>query len=64
MLTCPKFLTTTEYAPKLRARLEREEELITDAEVRGWPREAERHQATQRRITQLLSDLDEQPDSI
>jgi len=61
MLSCPKFLTTTEYAPKLQARLEREEELITDAVVRGWPREAERHQATQRRIRQLLNDLDEQP---
>ncbi len=59
MLSCPKFLTTTGYAPKLRARLEREEELIIDAEVRGWPREVERHQATQRRIRQLLSDLDE-----
>ena len=58
MLSCPKFLTTTEYAPKLRARLDREEELITDAVVRGWPREVERHRATQRRITQLLIDLD------
>jgi hypothetical protein len=64
MLSCPKFLTTTEYAPKLRARLEREEELVSDAQVRGWPREAERHQATQRRIRQLLSDLDEQPDCL
>lgn len=64
MLSCPKFLTTSEYAPKLRTRLEREEQLITDAQIRGWPREVERHQATQRRIIQLLSDLDEQPDSI
>jgi hypothetical protein len=64
MLSCPKFLTTSEYAPKLRIRLQREEELITDAQIRGWPREVERHQATQRRIIQLLSDLDEQPDSI
>lgn len=59
MLTCPKFLTTTEYAPKLRARLEREEELITDAQIRGWPREIERHQATQRRLKQLLAKLNE-----
>lgn len=57
MLSCPKFLTATEYVPKLRTRLEREEELITDAQVRGWPREVERHQATQRRIRQLLADL-------
>lgn len=64
MLTCPKFLTTSEYAPKLRTRLAREEELVTDADFRGWPREVERHKATQRRIRQLLSDLEEQPDSI
>lgn len=57
VLSCPKFLTTTEYVPKLRTRLEREEELITDAQVRGWPPEVERHQATQRRIGQLLADL-------
>ena len=37
MLSCPKFLTTSDYAPKLRARLAREEELITDAHTRGWP---------------------------
>ncbi|MET3952783.1 hypothetical protein [Arthrobacter sp. UYEF36] len=30
----------------------------------GLPREVERHQGTQRRIRQLLNDLDEQPDSI
>ncbi|MET3204938.1 UNVERIFIED_ORG: hypothetical protein ABIB21_001732 [Arthrobacter sp. UYEF13] len=64
MLSCPKFLTTSEYAPKLRARLAREEELVNDAEIRGWQREVERHQATQRRIRDLLSDLDEQGDYI
>jgi len=52
MLSCPKFLTTSEYAPRLRARLDREEQLIADAEVRGWPREMECHQATQHRISQ------------
>lgn len=64
MLCCPKFLTTSEYAPKLRARLAREEDMVTDAQIRGRLREVERHQATQRRIRQLLSDLDEQADSI
>ncbi|BCW77868.1 tyrosine-type recombinase/integrase [Arthrobacter sp. NicSoilB11] len=57
MLTCPKFLTTSEYAPRLEARLGREEELITDAEARGWQREAERHQATRQRILKLLKEL-------
>lgn len=33
MLSCPKFLTTGEYAPRLRARLEREEDLLTDAQA-------------------------------
>lgn len=60
MLSCSKFLTTTEYAPKLRARLEREEGLIIDAEVRGWPWEVERHPATHRRIRELLTELSPQ----
>ena len=59
VLNCPKFLTTSEYAPRLRARLQREDELIADARQRGWEREVERHQATQRRIHQLLADLKE-----
>jgi hypothetical protein len=58
VLNCPKFLTTSEYAPRLRARLCREDELIADARERGWPREIERHQATKRRIQQLLTDLE------
>jgi len=57
VLTCPKFITTTEYTPRLRARLTREEELIRDAEQRGWPREAERHRCTKRRLEGLLADL-------
>jgi integrase len=59
VLNCPKFLTTSEYVPRLRARLDREGELIADARERGWQREIERHQATQRRIRQLLAELDE-----
>jgi len=56
-LTCPKFLTTSEYTPRLRARLDREDQLITDAQQRGWHRDVERHQATKRRLEQLLHDL-------
>jgi integrase len=59
VLNCPKFLTTSDYAPRLRTRLHREAELIADAGERGWEREIERHQATQRRIRQLLADLGE-----
>jgi integrase len=64
MLSCPKFLTTSEYVPRLRARLDREEDLIADAQLRGWPREVERHEATQRHIKKLLSELDEDPSFI
>jgi integrase len=61
VLTCPKFVTSTEYIPRLRTRMEREEELIADAEDRGWPREAERHRCTQRRIGALLDQLNATP---
>ncbi|MGH3813725.1 MAG: tyrosine-type recombinase/integrase [Pseudonocardiaceae bacterium] len=52
MLSCSKFLTTSDYAPRLRARLAVEDQLITDAATRGWQREVERHQATRNRLEQ------------
>jgi len=57
-LNCPKFLTTSEYAPRLRARLETEQALIADARTRGWDREVERHQATSNRLSQLLKEVE------
>lgn len=57
VLTCSKFVTTSAYAPRLRARMVVEDQLINDAVARGWAREAERHQATRSRIEQLLSEL-------
>jgi len=57
VLTCPKFVTTSEYEPRLRARLTVEQQLIDDAVTRRWQREAERHECTRRRIEQLLNDL-------
>ncbi|MGI0134006.1 MAG: hypothetical protein ACREBW_03500 [Candidatus Micrarchaeaceae archaeon] len=54
-----KFVTTPEYAPRLRQRRTRERELIEDAQSRGWQRKVERHQCTVRRIEQLLSNLGE-----
>jgi len=57
VLTCSKFLTTSDYAPRLRARLAVEEQLIDAAATRGWHREIERHTATQQRLRQLLSEL-------
>jgi integrase len=58
-LSCAKFVTTPEYAPRLRRRRKRELELIEDAQNRGWQREVERHQCTIKRIEQLLADLHE-----
>jgi integrase len=57
VLTCSKFLTTSDYEPRLRARLDVEQQLIDDATARGWDREVERHTATKTRIEQLLKDL-------
>jgi integrase len=58
-LRCSKFFTTSEYAPRLRARLIREQQLIQDATERGWPREVERHTAIAARICELLAELGE-----
>lgn len=56
-LTCAKFVTTPEYAPRLRARREVEQTLAHDAAERGWDREVERHRCTSDRIDKLLADL-------
>ena len=58
-LNCAKFVTTPEYAPRLRQRRKRELTLIEDATSRGWEKEVERHRCTIRRIEQLLLDLGE-----
>jgi integrase len=58
-LTCAKFVTTPEYAPRLRRRRKQELVLTEDAFARGWQREVERHQCTIRRIEQLLAELHE-----
>ncbi|PJM98610.1 hypothetical protein CG740_34790 [Streptomyces sp. CB01201] len=54
-----RHLTTSEYAPRLRSRLAREQQLARDAVERGWPREVERHNAIADRISGLLEDLGE-----
>jgi hypothetical protein len=58
-LSCAKFVTTREYAPRLRARRLRELELAGDAASRGWEREVERHHCAAARIEQLLGELNE-----
>lgn len=56
-LTCAKFFTTAEHAPRIRRRWHREQELINDALERGWEREVERHEALARRCADLLAEL-------
>ena len=58
-LSCAKFVTTKEYAPRLRERRQRELELVADAVTHGWDREVQRHRGTVRRIEELLEQLDE-----
>jgi len=61
-LTCAKFVTTPEYAPRLRRRRKIEQELIEDAQAHGWQREVQRQQCTLMRIEQLLNELGEAVD--
>ncbi len=61
-LTCAKFVTSPEYAPRLRRRRRIEQELVEDARQHGWQREIERHQCTIKRLEQLLADLGESID--
>jgi hypothetical protein len=61
-LSCAKFVTTPQYAPRLRDRLRTEETLTADAVERGWEHEAERHRGTADRIRSLLAELDAQAD--
>ncbi len=61
-LNCAKFVTTPEYAPRLRRRRQKELELVEDAQAHGWQREVERHQCTIRRLEQLLTELGESID--
>ncbi|MFJ9903585.1 tyrosine-type recombinase/integrase [Streptomyces sp. NPDC101152] len=56
-LTCAKFVTTPEYAPRLRARREVKRAVARDAAERGWDREVERHRCTSERIERLLTEL-------
>lgn len=56
-LTCAKFITTPEYAPRLLARRQIEATLALDAAERGWDREVERHRCAGERIEKLLADL-------
>lgn len=60
-LSCAKFVTTPDYAPRLRERRIREITLADEARVKGFHREAERHDCTRGRIDELLRDLGEPP---
>ncbi|GGN91062.1 hypothetical protein GCM10011579_087590 [Streptomyces albiflavescens] len=55
-LSCAKFVTTPQYATRLRERLCVERQLITDATDRGWEREIDRHQRVADLITSRVPD--------
>ena len=61
-LSCAKFVTTPQYAGRLRRRHRTEQTLIEDAHARGWQREVQRHQAIADRIESLLTELGESLD--
>ena len=63
-LTCAKFVTTPQYASRLRERLCLERQLADDARERGWEREVDRHQRAADHIRGLLSDLGEPCDPL
>src|SRR5664279_2889147 len=56
-LRCTKFFTTSDYIPRLRARLAVEQQLVQDAVERGWAREVERHGTVLDRLRDLLTKL-------
>jgi hypothetical protein len=58
-LNCAKFVTTPQYTPRLRERLDVELQPVTNARERGWDREVERHQRIAERLRCLLRDLGE-----
>jgi hypothetical protein len=58
-LSCAKFVTTPQYARRLRRRHRTEQTLIQDAQTRGWQREVQRHQAVADRVEALLTELGE-----
>ena len=58
-LNCAKFVTTPEYAPRLRRRRKQELALVQDAIYHGWEKEVERHRCAITRVERLLLDLGE-----
>ena len=58
-LTCAKFVTTPDYAPRLRMRRLRELDLVEKARIQGFDREVERHACVAQRIEALLTDMNE-----
>ncbi|MEW1813422.1 site-specific integrase [Pseudarthrobacter phenanthrenivorans] len=57
-LSCSKFVTSSEYLPRLRDAAATQARLIDDAREHGWLREVERHQRRLSKIHQLISELE------
>src|SRR5207245_8249117 len=58
-LTCTKFVTTPQYAPRLRRRRHIQQALTHDAAAHGWLRDIERYQCTIVLLERLLHALGE-----
>lgn len=61
--TCPNFVTTTEFGPALTAQLADIRQLRDDAETRGWPSEAARHERVITSLERHLRRLANTPSS-
>lgn len=57
-LTCPKFITSSSFAPVLKQQLEMTEKLVEDAKNRGWDRELEHQSNIASRLKEILSQLE------
>ena len=57
-LTCPKFTTSSAFAPVLKQQLELTEKLVEDAKNRGWDREVEHQTNIALRLKEILSQLE------
>lgn len=57
-LTCPKFTTSSTFAPVLKQQLELTEKLVEDARNRGWDRELEHQTNISSRLKEIIFQLE------
>jgi hypothetical protein len=62
-LTCPMFLTTTEFLPQHRSQRQQVLQLVTAAEARGQQRLAEMNRQVLHNLDNIITALDESKDT-